>query len=86
MNTRGRKQREPTPEGKEVRDRLLREIRKFRDEHGYPPTLRELMVLAELSSTSIVSYHLRFMEGQGVIERTPGASRGIRVVKDDVLY
>ena len=85
MNTRRRKQREPTPEGEVIREDLLRGICQFRDEHGYPPTIRELVKITGLSSTSIVTYHLRFMEKQGVIERKKGVSRGIKVLVD-VLY
>lgn len=85
MNTHRRTQREPTPEGRAMRDGLLREIVRFRDEHGYPPTLRELAASVGLSSTSVVTHHLLVMERQGVIERKKGASRGIKVLVD-VLY
>lgn len=86
MNMRRRKQRAPTADGRERRAGILKVIVEYRDEHGYPPTIREIADATGASSTSNVSHHLLAMERQGVIERTPGASRGIRVVKDDVLY
>jgi len=60
---------------------VLAAIEQYLDEHGYPPTVRELSVLCGITSTSVVSYHLWRLVAAGAIERDPGVSRGIRVVK-----
>lgn len=49
---------------------------------GYPPTLREIAVHFGIKSTNGVNDHLRALERKGYIDRTSGASRGIRVLRD----
>jgi len=62
--------------------RMLRAIREFVDENGYPPTIRQLGELAGISSTSVVSYNLDILQREGYIIRDPDVSRGIRLVED----
>ena len=69
----------PVTEGNAAR--VYAAIEQYLDEHGYPPTVRELSVLCGITSTSVVSYHLWRLVAAGAIERDPGVSRGIRVVK-----
>ena len=61
---------------------VLAAIERLLDERGYPPTVRELSVLCGITSTSVVSYHLYRLAAASAIERDPGVSRGIRVVKN----
>ncbi len=45
--------------------------------HGYPPTIRDLVVRTGFSSTSVVTYWLDACESVGLIVRVPGLSRAI---------
>ena len=45
--------------------------------HGRAPTVRELCCALEISSTSVVLYHLRQLVKAGRIERDLGIPRGI---------
>lgn len=49
--------------------------------HGYPPTIREIGKACGISSTSVVVYNLNRLTEDGLIERVPVVSRGIRVVE-----
>lgn len=62
--------------------RMLRAIREFVQENGYPPSIRELGKLADISSTSVVSYNLDVLQRKGFIARDPDVSRGLRLLLD----
>src|SRR5438132_375473 len=64
-------------------ERMLEFIRDFRDEHGYPPTVREIGRAAGISSTSVVDYNLNVLEKGGHIRRDREISRGIELLNDD---
>lgn len=64
-----------TARQKEVLEAIIR----YRDERGYPPTIRELAGDLGLSSPRGVSKHLDVLQRKGWIRRSPGASRGIEV-------
>jgi repressor LexA len=57
-------------------------IRKFLDENGYPPTIREIGEAAYISSTSVVDYNLKGLERLGLIRRDRTVSRGIEIVAE----
>jgi repressor LexA len=59
--------------------RILDFIRDFIDEHQFPPTIREIGESVGISSTSVVSYNLKILERERLIERNPEISRGIRL-------
>ncbi len=62
--------------------RILAFIRQYGDEHGFPPTIREIGKAAGISSTSVVKYNLERLEEKGKLERSDEISRGLRL-KDD---
>ena len=67
-------------EGVEEQERRILEcIRDFIQERGYPPTVRDIARELEISSTSVVDYHLKRLEQARWIERDPRSSRGIRL-------
>ena len=66
--------------GRATRQNLLRAIQNLTDQHGYPPTVRELVDETGISSTSAVIYHLEILEGQGRIKREPYKARSIQVL------
>ncbi|HHB91570.1 MAG TPA: repressor LexA [Anaerolineae bacterium] len=74
----------PRRPSKELRPRqkaMLEFIRKFIEEHDYPPTIREIGAAVGISSTSVVNYNLNQLEEKGYIVRNREVSRGLRLVK-----
>jgi len=62
---------------------ILRFIRQYRDEHDYPPTIREIGKAANISSTSVVKYNLERLQEKGLINRNKEVSRGLRLVETE---
>lgn len=60
-------------------ERILHYIQEFVGEHGYAPSIRQIQLKLNISSTSVVAYNLKALEGKGLIEREGNISRGIRV-------
>jgi len=59
---------------------MLAFIETFVEESGYPPTLEEIREGLEISTKSLVNYHLEVLENAGHLTRSPNTSRGIRLV------
>ena len=55
-------------------------IRKFLENAGYPPTIRDIQAGCGISSTSVVAYNLNILEQQGHIRRHSEVSRGIEML------
>ncbi len=64
---------------------ILRIIRNYLEDYGYPPTIREIGDAVGISSTSVVSYNLKRLEEMGYIIRSPDVSRGLRLVDPEKL-
>jgi repressor LexA len=60
---------------------LLLFVRRYSDEHGYPPTMREIGRAMGITSAAGVADHLRLLALKGWIERVPLASRAIRILR-----
>src|SRR5258708_6892016 len=58
-------------------------IHQFSDEHGYPPTIREIGKAVKINSTSVVNYNLNKLVKEGFISRSKDVSRGIRLTAND---
>jgi repressor LexA len=58
---------------------ILDFISVFVEDHGYPPTLRDIQQACDISSTSVVDYNLNILQNEGHIRRSPDVSRGIQV-------
>lgn len=71
-----RLQRSLNPKQKEI----LAFIKKFNQEKGLSPTIEEIRAALNLSSKSLVHYHLKRLEKAGLIARLPNKSRGIRLL------
>src|SRR5690242_8223641 len=56
---------------------ILAVIQAWVEEHGYPPTVREIGAAVGLCSPSSVAHHLRALEQRGLLRR---AARGPRAV------
>jgi repressor LexA len=48
---------------------VLAAIKRFQDEHGYCPTIRELGELLTITSSNGVASHLRALEKKGALRR-----------------
>lgn len=59
---------------------ILRFIRQFIDEHDYPPSIRQIQDGCRISSTSVVDYNLKKLEGDGYIRRDREVSRAIELL------
>ncbi len=61
---------------------MLAFIEDFVDEHGYPPTYEEIRCGLNISSKSLVNYHLEILENAGLLTRSPNTPRGIRLTAE----
>ncbi len=59
---------------------ILDFIKDFVEDKSYPPTVRDIQKGCEISSTSVVDYNLRLLEGFGLIRRDRDVSRGIELL------
>jgi repressor LexA len=59
---------------------ILEFMRRFIDEHDYPPSIRDIQVGCNISSTSVVDYNLKALERLGFIRRDREVSRAIELL------
>jgi len=59
---------------------ILDFMREFIDEHDYPPSIRDIQVGCDISSTSVVDYNLKALERLGQIRRDREVSRAIELL------
>jgi repressor LexA len=64
-----------------TRLRILNFIRKFFDERGYAPTVRDIARGCNISTPSVVQHHLNTLERQGHIHRDPEVFRSIQLAE-----
>ena len=62
-----------------TRQKVIEFIRNFYDEHGYAPTVRDIMKGCDLSSTAVVQHHLKVLENEHQIERDSKVFRSIQL-------
>ena len=55
-------------------------MREFINEHDYPPSIRDIQVGCNISSTSVVDYNLKALERLGFIRRDREVSRAIELL------
>lgn len=70
---------EPTPALTAQQQRILGVIREWVDQHGYPPTVREIAAAAGYTSPSSVAHHLKTLERLGCLRRDPRWPRAVDV-------
>jgi repressor LexA len=61
---------------------IIKFIYNFNEDHGYPPTVREIGEGVHLSSSSTVHAHLKSLENRGIIQRDAVLTRAIRLVAE----
>ena len=59
---------------------ILKFMRQFIDEHDYPPSIRDIQLGCDISSTSVVDYNLKALERLGYIRRDREVSRAIELL------
>jgi repressor LexA len=59
---------------------MLAFIQQFTNEHGFPPTIREIGKEFRIASTNGVRYYLHMLERSGQLKRSNRISRGIGAV------
>ena len=62
-----------------TREKVYRFIRSFFQEHGYAPTVRDILRGCGISSTAVVQHHLNVLEREGRIRRDPEVFRSIQL-------
>jgi len=63
----------------DTRQRILEFMRNFVEQRGYAPTMGEIQKALGISWKSLVEYHLKALEEEGVITREREVARGIEV-------
>lgn len=61
---------------------ILRYMDKYVEEHGFPPTIREIGEATGINSTSVVNYNLNKLVDVGYLDRSSHVSRGLRLISD----
>ncbi|MHA2046498.1 MAG: LexA family protein [Candidatus Thorarchaeota archaeon] len=64
-------------------DEVLEFIQDYISSNLYPPTIREIGDGCDISSTSVVVYHLDKLEKYGFIERKRNRASSIRIIGND---
>src|SRR5260370_462809 len=59
--------------------KILQVIRESVQEHGYPPSMREIAEAVGLSSTSSVSHQLKTLQDKGYVHRDTGRPRTVEI-------
>lgn len=71
----------PDPDVTPAQLRLLNAVQTQISLHGYAPSVRELMVELDLTSTNAIQDALRIAERKGLITKEPLTSRSIRLTR-----
>lgn len=58
---------------------MLAFIENYVEQHGFPPTHEEIRVGLNISTKSLVNYHLEALEEAALLSKSPNTPRGIRL-------
>ena len=58
----------------------LNAVRQYIDQHGIPPSFRDVMVVRQLASTSTIQAHFKHLQAAGAIDVRDGVPRSVRVL------
>lgn len=62
---------------------ILEVIKKFMATHGYPPTVREIGSLLDLSSPATTQFHLNKLEEKGYIKKNNSKNRALELLVEN---
>ncbi len=68
-----------TPKQQEIYDFIVT----FSEDHGYPPSVREIGQAVGLKSPSTVHFHMKGLENAGVLTRAAGKTRAMTLNEDE---
>lgn len=60
---------------------VLKCVEQFIDVHGFPPSLRDLCLMLDMSSLAAIVEHLNALVRKGYLARDAGERRGLRVLR-----
>jgi len=66
--------------------KILEFIGDFARRAGYPPSVRDIVKVCNISSTSVAQYHLGVLQRLGYIRRDPEVSRGITLAGESSSF
>lgn len=72
-----------TPKLTDRQAEVLGHIKRLIEANGYAPTIRELATCLGITSTNGVETHLVELERKGLITRTPGRSRSLKLASTE---
>ena len=62
---------------------MLAFIENFVAQHGFPPTREEIRIGLNISTKSLVNYHLEALENAALLTRIPNTPRGLRLTGEN---
>jgi repressor LexA len=65
---------------------MLAFIETYVGQNGYPPTHEEIRVGLNISTKSLVNYHLEALEHAALLSRSPNTPRGIRLRDENTTF
>ena len=67
----------------EKQGEMLAFIESFVSQHGFPPTREEIRTGLNISTKSLVNYHLEALENAALITRIPNTPRGLKLMGEN---
>jgi repressor LexA len=64
-------------------EEMLAFIESFVTQNGYPPTREEIRTNLNISTKSLVNYHLEALENADFLRRIPNTPRGIQLIREN---
>ncbi|MBE5735748.1 MAG: transcriptional repressor LexA [Clostridiales bacterium] len=64
-------------------DQLYDYIRSYKNENGFPPTIREMCKAIKVRSTSTIFYYLNKLENSNKIKKNPNKNRALEIVESE---
>ena len=64
-------------------DQLYEFIKNYKNNNGFPPTIREMCKAVKVSSTSTIFYYLNKLENSNKIKKNPNKNRALEIVEDE---
>lgn len=64
-------------------DQLYDYIKSYKNDNGFPPTIREMCKAIKVRSTSTIFYYLNKLENSNKIKKNPNKNRALEIVESD---
>lgn len=70
---------------KERHKKILKSILTYQEQHGYPPTVRELASMVNLKSSSTMAMHLSNLQNNGYLTSQESRPRTLKVLEKGLV-